>query len=121
MEDDLALGTLVREFLEELGYGVLLARTGQEALETARGHPGGIQLLLTDVILSGMSGREAARRLSEERPGIRTLYMSGYTDDAIVRHGVLEEGIPFLPKPFTADALARKVRTLLDGLENTRP
>jgi DNA-binding response OmpR family regulator len=80
----------------------------------AHAHPGTIQLLITDMVMPGMTGRDLAQALVAERPGVRVLYMSGYTDDAVVRHGVLEEGMPYLQKPFTPRALALKVRDVLD-------
>jgi two-component system, cell cycle sensor histidine kinase and response regulator CckA len=93
---------------------VLEAGTGRAALELAAGHSGPIDLLLTDVIMPGMSGRELAAALRTSRPGASALYMSGYTDDAIIHHGVLEPGLAFLQKPFPLEALARKVREVLD-------
>jgi FixJ family two-component response regulator len=79
----------------------------------AQAHDGPIHVLLTDVILPGASGREIARLLAAARPQLRVLYMSGYTDDVIVQHGVLEPGLAFLQKPFTADTLARRIREVL--------
>jgi DNA-binding response OmpR family regulator len=96
------------------GYEVIEARHGAEALALEGGHEGPIHLLLTDVVMPEMSGRELAQRLLPLRPEMNVLYMSGYTDDAIVRHGVLEAGMALLPKPFTPDALAAKVREVLD-------
>ena len=77
-------------------------------------HDGPIHLLVTDVVMPRLDGCELSRRLSSERPGIRVLYMSGYTDDAIAQHGVLEDEVAFLPKPFTPDELAQSVRAALD-------
>ena len=106
---------MVREILEMSGYRVLEARHGAEALEISERHDGPIHLLVTDVVMPHMSGRELAQHLAPLRPDMRVLYMSGYTDDAIVRHGVLEAGTAFLSKPFTPDALAAKVREVLDA------
>ncbi len=113
-EDDRAVREVVAETLAQRGYAVLRASDSQMALELARSAAGGVDLLLTDIVMPGMTGRELAQALAVEHPGLRVLYMSGYTDDAVVRHGVLEEGVPFLQKPFTTDALALKVREVLD-------
>ncbi len=114
VEDALRVRAVVREILEMNGYNVLEARHGVEALEINDRHRGPIHLMLTDVVMPQMSGRELAQRLQPLRPDMRVLYMSGYTDDAIVRHGVLGAGMAFLSKPFTPDALALKVREVLD-------
>lgn len=114
VEDEPAVRELVREFLEESGYRVLDAGGGPAAIELLQQHAGAIQLLLTDVIMPGMSGRELADRLTALRPGLKVLYMSGYTDNEIARQGVLEEGTHLLQKPFTRSALAAKVRELLE-------
>jgi two-component system, cell cycle sensor histidine kinase and response regulator CckA len=116
VEDAQRVRAVVREILEMSGYAVLEAHHGAEALELSNRHAGPIHLLVTDVVMPQMSGRELAQRLSTLRPDLKVLYMSGYTDDAIVRHGVLASGIAFLSKPFTPDALALKVRELLDGM-----
>ena len=113
-EDDPSVRAIVAEVLTLRGYRVLPVPDGQTALETARAEPGDIQLLVTDLIMPGMTGRELAEALARDRPHLRVLYMSGYTDDAVVRHGVLEEGMPYLQKPFTPQALASKVREVLD-------
>jgi len=113
-EDDPAVRDVTSEILAQRGYRVLRAPDGQSALEIARSHAGEIPLLVTDIVMPGMTGPELATALQAERPGVRVLYMSGYTDDSVVRHGVLAEGMPYLQKPFTPDALARKVRELLD-------
>ena len=114
-EDDEMLRPLARELLARLGYTVLEAGNAAEALARARQHEGAIHLLIADVVMPGPSGRELARRLAESRPDTKVLYVSGYTDDAIVHHGMLEAGLNFLQKPFTPAALARKVRAVLDG------
>src|SRR5256885_4023930 len=108
--------TLFRsEMLERHGYTVLEAPDGETALRLAGKHQGVIRLLLTDVVMPDVSGRQLADQLLELRPDMKVLFMSGYTDDAIVRHGVLKEGIAYLQKPFTPDTMARKVRAVLDG------
>jgi two-component system, cell cycle sensor histidine kinase and response regulator CckA len=113
-EDDPPVREVASEFLAQKGYRVLRAPDGQTALEMARAHAGEIHILVTDIVMPGMTGRELATALVAERPSVRLLYMSGYTDDAVVRHGVLDEGLPYLQKPFSPEALARKVREVLD-------
>jgi PAS domain S-box-containing protein len=113
-EDEVSVRRLVMRVLESRGYAVLEARDGREALEIAAAHSGPIDLLVTDVVMPGMNGRELAKLLSSQRPDMRALFLSGYTDHAIVRDGQLEPGLAFLQKPFTPDALARKVRQVLD-------
>ncbi len=115
VEDAARVREVVREILEMSGYRILEARHGAEAIEISERHDGPIHLLVTDVVMPHMSGRELAQHLAPLRPDMRVLYMSGYTDDAIVRHGVLEAGTAFLSKPFTPDALAAKVREVLDA------
>ena len=114
-EDDDMLRPLAKGLLEKLGYTVLDAENAERALGAAGAHAGPIQLLVADVVMPGASGRELARRLAQSRPDTRVLYVSGYTDDAIVHHGMLEPGLNFLQKPFTPAALARKVREVLDS------
>ncbi len=113
VEDEADLRTLAAEILEGAGYAVLAAGGPGEAMERARHHLGPIHLLLTDVVMPEMSGRDLAERLALAHPGMKVLYMSGYTADAIVHHGVLAPGIALLQKPFTPDALTRKVREVL--------
>ena len=115
VEDESDVRELARDVLSMAGYRVVEAATGGDAERLCREHAGPIHLLLTDVIMPKMGGRELAARLAGSRPGMRVLYMSGYTDDAISRHGVLGPGISFLPKPFTPADLARKVRKVLDA------
>ena len=95
------------------GYTVLVAPRAEDGVALAERHAGVIHLLVTDVIMPGISGRELAARITAARPDTRVLYVSGYTADVIASHGVLEPGIAFLQKPFTSDALARKVREVL--------
>jgi len=115
VEDAERVRAVVREILEMQGYELIEARHGAEALMLEAAHKGPIHLLITDVVMPEMSGRELAQRLLPLRPEMGVLYISGYTDDAIVRHGVLEAGMALLPKPFTPDALAAKVREILDN------
>ncbi len=114
-EDEDAVRKVTRLGLEMQGYTVIETGTGAEAIATAASYPGPIQLLVTDVIMPKLGGRELADAIRANRPGIRVLYVSGYTSDALVRHGV-EQGVDsFLQKPFTALTLARKVRMVLDA------
>jgi PAS domain S-box-containing protein len=114
-EDDEILRPLTKGLLAKLGYTVLDAESAEQALAVAGARQGLIHLLVADVVMPGGSGRELARRLAQSRPETRVLYVSGYTDDAIVHHGMLEPGLKFLQKPFTPAALARKVREVLDS------
>jgi len=116
VEDDAGLRELARMVLADRGgYKVLESTAGKEALVFAEQYKGLIHLMLTDVVMPGMSGRELSEELATPRPEMKILYMSGYTDDTVVRHGVLEEGMGFLQKPFTSDSLLRKVREVLDA------
>jgi len=115
VEDAEALRKLANMFLRDSGYRVLTAADGTEALEVARSHSGPIHLLLTDVVMPGINGRVLGERLAPLQPGMKVLYMSGYTDSFIAGHGVLEAGTHLLHKPFTQETLARKVREVLDS------
>jgi CheY-like chemotaxis protein len=115
VEDEPEVRGLARDILHQQGYTVLEAADGDQALRVGREHRGPIHLLVTDVVMPQMGGRELADRLQAGRGEIKVLYVSGYTDDAILRQGVSETGTAFLPKPFTAAALAHKVRQVLDA------
>ena len=115
VEDETSLRKLSRHLLELCGYVVLEAENGAEALKVSQEHKGIIDLLLTDVVMPGMSGRVLADQLVKRRPETRVVYMSGYTGQTVGEHGVLAEGSFFLPKPFTRQALAHKIREALDG------
>jgi CheY-like chemotaxis protein len=119
VEDEDALRELGREILETHGYRVIAAPSGAEALEAARRHAGPIHLLVTDVVMPGLGGGALSERLAELHPETRVLFMSGYTDDAVVRHGILHSAVAFVQKPFTPGALVRKVREILDGGRTT--
>ncbi len=115
VEDEEDVRELAREILTLMGYTVLTASEPAEALRISLEHTGVIDLLVTDVVMPGMSGRQLADRLTAERPGLKVMFMSGYTDNAIVHHGVLEPGTAFVQKPFTPESLTRKVRDVLDA------
>ncbi len=120
VEDEETVRDMTREILQESGYQVLEAKHGQEALLIAGQYPGAIHLMLSDVVMPLMSGRELAEQLAPLRKEMKVLYMSGYTDDAIVHHGVLDAGMAFIEKPFTPNGLARKVRETLNAVVCTR-
>ncbi len=113
VEDVAAVRAVTREMLQRYGYHVLDAADGAAALQLAADHHAPIHLLLTDVVMPDLNGRDLAQRLSAARPDMKVLFMSGYTDDAVVRHGILQEGIAYLQKPFTPRSLSGKVRKVL--------
>lgn len=115
VEDEEMVRDMAKEILQESGYQVLEAKHGHEALLIAEQHHGPIHLMLSDVVMPQMSGRELAEQLTPLRREMKVLYMSGYTDDAIVHHGVLDEGMAFIGKPFTPNALAHKLREVLNA------
>jgi CheY-like chemotaxis protein len=115
VEDEANLRYLARQFLEKQGYRVIDAADGAVAMQIAVAHEGVIHLLLTDVIMPGMNGRELAQRISEIRPNVKVLYMSGYTENVIGRNGTLDAGIRLLQKPFTLRDLKSMVREVLDS------
>ncbi|HXY41493.1 MAG TPA: ATP-binding protein, partial [Vicinamibacteria bacterium] len=115
VEDEDIVAQVASAALSETGYRVLSARSGEDAIRVAATCTEAIRLLLTDVVLTGpVNGRQLADRLTRSRPGLRTVFMSGYTENVVVQQGVLEPGVEFLSKPFTTDALCRKVREVLD-------
>ena len=116
VEDEDAVRDLTRRCLVGGGYTVIPAGSAEEAIDLAAEHDGHIDLLLTDVVMPGASGPQLARRLLERRPDVRVLYVSGYTDAAMASEGILDSGVSFLQKPFTPEALSRKVRDILDEL-----
>jgi CheY-like chemotaxis protein len=114
-EDEAVVRELTASILRRAGYTVLVGANGDEALHVYEDHPGRVALLVTDVVMPRMSGRVLAERIRERQPGIPVLFMSGYTDDALVRHGVQTGELAFLAKPFTPRALTTAVRRLIDG------
>ena len=112
---------LARTVLTGRGYTVLEARDGADAGLIVQQHVGEIQLMVSDVVMPNMGGRQLAERMAILRPGIKVLYLSGYTDDAVVRHGIIDGSVPFLQKPFSPISLIRKVRELLDSGTEVKP
>jgi len=119
VEDQAEVRRYARKMLRQQGYKVLDARSGPEALRVWKRRQGSIDMLLTDVIMPQMSGRELAQDLKAQRPELKVLYMSGYADDVIARHGILDPETELLQKPFTPDSLGRKVRSLFDAPERS--
>ena len=114
VEDSDQVRRLAESVLKRNGYQVLTAKDGAEALEAMASHDLPVNLLLTDVVLPGMNGRELYEKAAESYPSMKVLYMSGYTDNVIAHRGVLDEGVQFIQKPFTVYGLAVKVREVLD-------
>jgi len=115
VEDDPVVKTVITMMLDDRGYRLIPAGSGEEALALARAAPGTVDLLITDLVMCGLNGRETAEAVRTHQPQAKVLYMSGYTDDAVIRVGGFEPGISFLQKPFSGDELARRVRELLDS------
>jgi CheY-like chemotaxis protein len=115
-EDEAALREAMCEYLGRLGYTVLAANSGEEAMSVAIEHEGHIDLLLTDIVMPAMSGKELSQKLCSLRPDLKTIYMSGYADDKLSRHHIQETRLMFLQKPFSLGTLARKVRDTLEKL-----
>jgi len=121
VEDDPQLRQLSSSVLSHCGYNVLTASTPEEGLAVCKSNQHTIRLLVTDVVMPRMNGRQLAEQAAKVCPGLRTLYSSGYTDNAIVHYGVLDSGLWFLPKPFTLAALVGKVREVLDSETDSAP
>jgi PAS domain S-box-containing protein len=115
VEDEEMVREITDEALRAVGYTVLAARNAEEAFQQSASHPGPIHLLLTDVVMPGMSGREVAERLLHERPELKVLYTSGHTDDAMIRHGVVTRKVAFLSKPYSLSALGARLRAMFEG------
>jgi CheY-like chemotaxis protein len=115
VEDEPDILTMTTMILERLGYSVVAASSPEEALNVAREYDGGIDLLMTDLIMPEMNGKDLAESVMTFRPGIKRLYMSGYTSDIISHHGVLDEGVHFIQKPFSMASLGATIRNVLDG------
>ena len=115
VEDEAPVRAVVHTMLHRLGFDVLVAADAEEALRLANAHDGPIDLLLTDVIMPGLNGRQLAEQLLKRRPGLRVLYMSGYTDDHLVQHLVQTADAAYVQKPFDSETLVRKVRQAMDA------
>ncbi len=115
VEDESSLRKYIVEVLQPLGYNLIRAANGSEALDLCENYEGEIDLLLTDVIMPGINGRQLADKLVHNRPEMKVIFMSGYTSDAIARHGVLEDGVNFMQKPVTSSMIANKIRNVLDA------
>ncbi len=113
VDDDDQIRSFIGHILRAAGYTVLTAQHADEAIKQSDAHGGIIALLLTDVVMPGWNGRQLAEHLKQRRPGLRELYMSGYVSDSIIRHGMMDAGVPFLQKPFTPTALVRAVHDVL--------
>ncbi len=113
VEDEKAVRDLTCRILRKMGYHVLAAASGEEAIRIGRSHVGDVALLLTDVVMPNMSGRQVADALTAMRPRLRVLYLSGYTENTVVHHGVLDSAVDFLPKPFSREVLGQKIREIL--------
>jgi CheY-like chemotaxis protein len=121
VEDDKSVRVTCSRLLEVLGYTLFAAKTPAESLKIAAAHPADIDLLLTDMVMPGMNGSQLAERIGEMKPHVKVLFMSGYTADVITQRDGPEQSVSVIGKPFTRDALARKVRDVLDAESNSHP
>jgi len=115
VEDDRGILDITHSMLERLGYRVISAQSPKEALLLSKRDPSEINLLMTDVVMPDMDGKELASLLKVERPGLITLFMSGYTSEVVLRHGIVDKGDKFISKPFSVSELAAKLRETLDN------
>ena len=115
VEDDAGVRDLAKQVLQTQGYTLLEATNGNQALQLAAAYTAPIHLLLTDVVMPGISGKVLAEQLQQKQPDLKVLYMSGYTENVVAHHGVLEEGVVFIQKPFNAVTLTQQIRVILDG------
>ena len=115
VEDDPGVREAARRIFEKSGYNLLVAEDGKSALRIVEEYPNPIHIMVTDVVMPGMSGKELSDRLSPKYPDMKVLYMSGYMDEAIEHHGVINKGLHIAEKPFTRDSLLSKVRSVLDN------
>ena len=113
VEDERAVRELTFKMLQQLGYSILIAENGEDALRVSKTYEGELSLLLTDVVMPGMSGRQLADAMILLRPGLKVLFLSGYTENTVVHHGVLDPDVDFLPKPFSREVLGKKLREIL--------
>jgi len=120
VEDEENVRSLALKILKKQGYRILSAADGKDALKLVESHTVPLHLLVTDVVMPHVSGPELAEKLQAKFPGLKVLFMSGYTDDAVLRHGLIEAEMPFIQKPYTPQQLAQKVRQVLDGKPNSR-
>jgi CheY-like chemotaxis protein len=114
VEDEPSVLGITVKMLDQLGYVTLSAASGAEALEMSKSHSGAISLLLTDVVMPNMNGRQLADKLLASKPDMKVLYLSGYTENTVIHHGIVDSSVAFLPKPFTRDALAKTIRNVLE-------
>ncbi len=117
VDDDANIRRLIADVLTALGYTCLSAADGDEALEIGKKQMAAIDLLLTDVVMPGMNGRALAEAMKALKPGLRVVFMSGYTENTITHYGILDQGLHYLAKPVTPPELARKIRSVLDADE----
>jgi two-component system cell cycle sensor histidine kinase/response regulator CckA len=119
VEDEARVRKLIVDVLIAHGYTVVEATRGEEAIRLCKTHKGSIDLAIVDVVMPGMSGPDLVRQIAPICPGMHLLYISGYTDEAVLHHGIPQSGVEFLQKPFLPDALLRKVREVLDSRSNS--